>query len=401
MLKINNSVLKINGDWLNASVSPVPPGPQIVYNVILNQTTGGTISATPMSGIDGTTVTLSNTPSTNYTFNGYSISGSTLYDSNKFDINGSDVNVRANWKYEPVSPYTLRLLFKDGVTPTFSKGTGVQVSSSPNIWDLTYNNRNWSGLLKNQTNLLEVIDANTTGVTRMGSALNGIFQDCSSLYKVALFDTSTVTNMDSMFYGTKVSTIPLFNTSKVTDMDYMFKGTPITSVPLLDTSSVTTMVEMFANCKVITTIPLFDTSKVTNMQGMFKQNFIGAKLRTIPLLDTSNVTNMNLMFNLCDSLVSVPLLDTSNVTSMGSMFAGCNSLTSIPLFNTSNVTNMEHMFGYCHYVQSGALALYQQASSQTTPPSNHLNTFLNCGDNTTTGSAELAQIPQDWGGTGA
>ena len=105
MLKINNSVLKINGDWLNASVSPVPPVPQIVYNVILNQTTGGTISAQPMSGIDGTTVTLSNTPATNYTFNGYNISGSTLYDTNKFDINGSDVTCSGTFTFnDPIPP---------------------------------------------------------------------------------------------------------------------------------------------------------------------------------------------------------------------------------------------------------------------------------------------------------
>ena len=55
----------------------------------------------------------------------------------------------------------------------------------------------------------------------------------------------------------------------------------------------------------------------------------------------------------------------------------------------------------CLNVQSGALALYQQASSQTNPPSSHNNTFYNCGKFTTTGAAELAQIPSDWGGTGA
>lgn len=92
MITINNKVLKINGDWLKSATAP-----QIVYNVILNQTTGGTISAQPMNGVNGTTVTLSNTPATNYTFNGYSISGSTLYDSNKFDISGSDVTCSANW----------------------------------------------------------------------------------------------------------------------------------------------------------------------------------------------------------------------------------------------------------------------------------------------------------------
>lgn len=204
-----------------------------------------------------------------------------------------------NW-VEPTNlpPYTLRLLFTDGYTPTFSMGTGVQVSSSPNIWDLTYINSDWNRVLKGQRNLIEVIDGNTSGVTSMAE--------------------------------------------------------------------------------------------------MFSQNFIGSKLRAVSLIDTSNVTDMNNMFNLCDSLVSVPLFNTSKVTNMGSMFAGCNGLTKIPLFNTSKVTNMQSTFSYCHYVQSGALALYLRASTQSTPPANHDYTFKNCGDLTTTGLDELVQIPDDW-----
>lgn len=60
---------------------------------------------------------------------------------------------------------------------------------------------------------------------------------------------------------------------------------------------------------------------------------------------------------------------------------------------------MEYMFYNCTQVQSGALALYQQASTQTTPPTIYENAFWQCGSNTTTGAAELAQIPVAWGGT--
>ena len=112
--------------------------------------------------------------------------------------------------------------------------------------------------------------------------------------------------------------------------------------------------------------------------------------------NTTNVTSMSQMFRGCSSLSTVPLFDTSNVTYMSNMFAECSSLADIPLFNTSKVTDMGYMFWGCSSVQSGALALYQQASSQTNPPSNHSGTFYNCGSNTTTGAAELAQIPSDW-----
>jgi surface protein len=102
------------------------------------------------------------------------------------------------------------------------------------------------------------------------------------------------------------------------------------------------------------------------------------------------------MFHKCTNLTSVPIFDTSSVTDMTYMFMDCTNLTSVPLFDTSRVTDMYEMFFDCRNVQSGALALYQQASSQTTPPSNHHMTFYNCGANTVTGAAELAQIPSDW-----
>ena len=138
-----------------------------------------------------------------------------------------------------------------------------------------------------------------------------------------------------------------------------------------NTAGVTNMVDMFLRCSWLTTVPLFDTSSVTNMAGMFQET----SLTSVPLLDTSSVTNMNYMFSDCSALTSVPLLDTSSATGMLGMFLNCTS------------------------VESGSLALYQQASTQTTPPSKHDICFKNCGSNTVTGAAELAQIPVSWGGT--
>ena len=112
--------------------------------------------------------------------------------------------------------------------------------------------------------------------------------------------------------------------------------------------------------------------------------------------NTTGITNMNSMFEFCGALTNVPLFDTSNVTRMTGMFKHCSSLTSIPLFDTSSVTIMSYMFYNCINVESGALELYKQASSHTTPPSEHTQVFYNCGSNTQTGSAELAQIPDDW-----
>ena len=237
-------------------------------------------------------------------------------------IGGNLLTVSAGGPTPPPTPvlpdYTIRLKYEEGFTPTFSKGTGVQVSSSPNIWDLTYQNSDWSQLLISHTSLLEVIDANSTGV----STVSNMFNNCTSL----------------------------------------------TSVPLFDTSSVTNMAAMFNRCSSLTSVPLFDISSVTNMADMFAN---------------------------CYSLTSVPLFNTSSATSMYDMFGNCSSLTSVPLFDTSSVTNMNYMFYNCPKVESGALALYQQASTQATVPS-HSRAFRNCGRDTVTGAAELAQIPSGW-----
>lgn len=221
------------------------------------------------------------------------------YDGNVITYNDRWIEITDPLNPLNLPPYTIRLLYKDGVTPTFSYGTATQISSSPNIWDLTYENSSWVALLSFHIDLLEVLGANSTGVTSMNS--------------------------------------------------------------------------MFVGCYSLTTVPLFDTSKVRDMGNMFEG---------------------------CSSLTSIPLFNTSNVTNMLSMFHYCSSLTYIPLFNTSKVTIMVGTFYNCNKVESGALALYQQASTQTNPPTDHQDTFLNCGINTTTGSAELSQIPSSWGGTG-
>ena len=148
---------------------------------------------------------------------------------------------------------------------------------------------------------------------------------------------------------------------------------------------------------------VWDIYKQSNdWTNLFKDN---NNLLEVLGANTYNVTNMKSMFNNCTSLITTSLFDTSNVTTMQSMFEmpypGNAALTLIPLFDTSNVTNMTGMFYNCNKVESGALALYQQASTQANPPSNHSNTFFHCGFDSSTGSDELRQIPRNWGGLGA
>ena len=171
------------------------------------------------------------------------------------------------------------------------------------------------------------------------------------------FDTSKVTNMNSMFYDMSNLTmldLSSFNTSKVTDMSGMFAGLlnlTTLNVSHFDTSNVTNMGAMFSFMSNLTTLDLsnFDTSNVTDMSWMF---YGMSSLTTLDLsnFDTSQVTDMGYMFSYMSNLTTLDLsnFDTSKVTNMEAMFfdASTSSLTSLNLsnFDTSKVTNMDSMF---------------------------------------------------------
>lgn len=265
--------------------------------------------------------------------------------------------VNDNWytKPEPPDPYnplrlppnTVRVRTSDGNPPVKDSSatfeTATLVTGTTDEYDVYKSGTDFSNLFIRSTNVVEVLGANTAGITNMAN----MFGICDALTTVALFNTTTVLYMDNMFASCS----------------------SLTTVPLFDTSSVTSMMNMFYRCSSITTVPLFDTSSVDIISGMF---------------------------SFCTSLTSVPVFNTSSATTMLNMFYGCSALTAVPLLNTSNVWNMNQMFYNCINVQSGAHDLYWQALRQTTPPSKHSQTFYNCGSNTTTGAADLARISYDW-----
>lgn len=375
MITFGNKVVKFNSKWLY---------PKYLRRVILNQTTGGVISAQPMSGYDGDEVTLSNTPTPPFEFDSYSVTGAVL-DGNKFTFAGSDVQVQATWidPYNPLNlpPNTMRVRTSDGNPPIKQANNGASyetatlVEGTTDIYDVYKNNVTYQGgnsfkeLLHNSTNVIEILGANTTGVTNMNLLCNG----CSNLRSTVLFDTSSVTDFRWMY---------AYCSSQY------FK-----SVPLYDTSSASTVAEMFDHCTYLETVPLFDLSNVRLTYSMFDGC---THLASVPQFIMSNVIQAQNMFYGCTSLTSIPQFDLSNLERAESMFNGCTSLTSIPLFSTSKLDKIPSMFYGCTNVESGALALYQQISSQSTPPSDYMHAFYNCGSNTVTGAAELAQIPASW-----
>jgi surface protein len=176
-------------------------------------------------------------------------------------------------------------------------------------------------------------------------------------------------------------------------------GQPISVIGQGDCSTIASVRGVFYRKTNLTSVCDLSFPAATNAQDLFENC---SALETVGNISLPLCTNVSGMFYGCSSLTSVPLFDTSHVTNFGierGMLAGCTALKTVPLYNTSSATATPHMCDGCTAVESGALALYTQASTQATPPTTHTDMFKNCGANTTSGAAELAQIPSDWGGT--
>lgn len=241
--------------------------------------------------------------------------------------------------YNPLNlpPYTLRVVYKDGVIPIVpanqSRYTVERVSYYPNVWDIYHPVNDWGEwggypLLPDTDNfdlyprrIIEILGANTTNVTNLDRA----FENCSALSSISLFDTRNVTSMSATFN----------------------------------------------NCQALPSIPLYDTYNVVNFDKIFYQ---------------------------CYNLSSVPLFNTHNVSSMYQSFWDSH-ISAIPAFDMTNITNMNYTFFDCAYVESGLSAMYQSVSGKITDVNKHWQTFSYCGRLTEQGNAERALIPTSWGGS--
>ena len=327
--------------------------------------------------------------------------------------------------YNPLGlpPYTLRVRYAEGTSPnvTYSGATAVEVTGQPNVWDITLESSDWSQMFaigpnayQSNANLLEVLGANSTGVTDMHDLfqstsittlplfdttqvtdMHWFVGQCLSLVSFPAFDCSHVTNMNNMFRGdTSLVTVEFNDTRNVTAMGSMFRGcTALRSVQGLNTAAATVMDFLFSGCTSLEDIPTLDLSGVTNASYMF--DYCGS-LESITLINTSSVTNMEHICESCTSLTDISIDDMSHVQNLFYAFHTCSSLRQIPLFNLASATDTRIMFAECRNVESGALALYQQTSSQANPPDEHSAMFLNCGADTVSGAAELEQIPFGW-----
>lgn len=174
----------------------------------------------------------------------------------------------------------------------------------------------------------------------------------------------------------------------------------LTDVCALSFPNVTFSPQLFNGCWYLNLAGL-SLPKTTSLNSAFKagNNQYSFFTNMGPITTSSALTDVEQMFYGARYLTTAPYFETSGVSNMKSILYNCTSITALPLYHTDSVTNVDTAFTGCTSVESGALALYTQMSTQASVPSRHSSTFRNCGRDTTTGAEELAQIPTSWGGT--
>lgn len=175
--------------------------------------------------------------------------------------------------------------------------------------------------------------------------------------------------------------------------EYDWDPTKTITVVDANLSGVTSLNGAFEGCAQLIAVEKFrGTQDVVDWYATFDTC---GSLSSVASFDVSGATELTLTFR-GTAIENAPALNTSHITDFSAMFVNCDRLREVPLYDTSSATDVRDMFYGCYNVTSGALALYTQMANQATPPSLHSGCFTDCGRDTQTGAAELAQIPSDW-----
>lgn len=177
-------------------------------------------------------------------------------------------------------------------TYTITASTGYDGISSVEVTVDVAGGASWGQQL---TTYYSIFASNTTmtgadltgfvGSTLATSAYH-MFEGCSNLESVPLFDTSNITNAAGMFmYCTSLQTIPSFDFSNITSCGNMFRGcSNLTTLPQLNTPNVPGMDRMFENC-----------SSLTNVGGFAHLGKAFTSSQTVDLSYSSRLTYQSIM----------------------------------------------------------------------------------------------------------
>ncbi len=274
--------------------------------------------------------------------------------------------VRLVSPFYDIPPYTMRFQFDSGFDPNSILtsdyeyiGSWTNVSGS--VWDFTYPNERWYAF----------------GYSSTG------FQ---YLYSVLSFKTKQIVSNNLYQYMDGTTTLFGYN-AKVLGANL---------------SGVRYLAKTFYNWGPLSSIAYFDTSMLYNASELIASNQVDRiqHVEYIPDFNFSSITNERLTWNGSVITKGSPkrALGSFAYSSRGSQSASIlKAVPNLTLPTDSSVT-VDNMFGGQRKVESGALALFNKFDAANWTGS-HTSCFSNCGTGTSSGQAELAQIPASWGGT--
>jgi len=183
----------------------------------------------------------------------------------------------SNTNYQPTTG--------SGSNNTSTIGTWTVVNASQGIWDWYYNNTSWGSDARkfnlNSTTIggtVDILAGNLDGVT---STLR-LFWGTSALPNDGLntvsgiYNTTSLLDMGSMFeYCTGITSIALFDTSNVTSWYFTFaRLANLTSLPLFNTSSCVDFNSALKECHSLTHIPALDFSSCNDANNLFLNSYM-------------------------------------------------------------------------------------------------------------------------------
>jgi surface protein len=243
--------------------------------------------------------------------------------------------------------------------------------------------------------------------------MSGMFDGCTSLTSIPLLDMSSATDISGMFHDcSSLKSIPKFDTHNVQYFGYggvalsqfgLFAGCSSLEVaPDLDFSSAVYVCGIFAGCSRLVEfgknnmISLPSSIEVEGFAGMFSRCTLLERVVLNVARNGSRTYWANSLFQDCEHLKTYTLPDVP-FRSISRMFSGCLSLTKMPVFDVASVQNCERAFLGCRNMESGIYSMYTALSANEWQySSSYSECFKNCGIDTVSGAAELAQIPASW-----
>ena len=173
------------------------------------------------------------------------------------------------------------------------------------------------------------------------------FGDSQSYGDIRYWDTSSVDNLDSLFFDRRSfnDDLSAWDVGMVTSMDSMFESASAFNgvIDGWNTSICTSMSRMFYNADAFNqALDMWDTGKVTTTAEMFYSSAVFNK--ALDAWDTSQITSMSQMFYFSPFNQPLNSWDTSKITSMYQMFYSSPFNQLLSKWDVSSVTSFYRMF---------------------------------------------------------